>query len=295
MATYRTLTYLDAYRPSASAMSSAPTLNFNRASQTFLQLGYENVAEFYESGSYASLRDLFKVNLTEGNKYFIYSSSFFDPFILSLHDVNGAFLATDSGTSYGSDVIYYTAPYTGSYYVDASWDQGSASRNKFVSLSVYEDVVIKTAPTPAPVVPTPAPVAPTPAPVVPTPAPVLPIVNSTPKSDTHSISLIVEKGVLGVDAVILSNLVENITTKDGLTTSHTIKLGNTDFAYSQIDSLIMTVTRDGNFTDEFRREISDAIPSASGLTYKDVVSIVGTPNIDSVILKIAGLDGLFVA
>lgn len=274
MATYRTLTYLDAYRPSVSAMSSAPTLSFNGASQTFLQLGYENVAEIYESGSYASLRDLFKVNLTEGNKYFIYSSSFFDPFILSLHDVNGAFLATDSGTSYGSDVIYYTAPYTGSYYVDASWHQGSASGNKFVSLSVHEDVVIKTAPTPAPVEP---------------------IVNSTQKSETHYISLIVEKGVLGVDAVVLSNLVENITIKDGLTTSHTIKLGNTDFAYSQIDSLIMTVTRDGNFTDEFRREISDAIPSASGLTYKDVVAIVGTPNIDSVVLTIAGLDGLFVA
>ena len=74
MATYRTLTYLDAYRPSVSAMSSAPTLSFNGASQTFLQLGYENVAEIYESGSYASLRDLFKVNLTEGNKYFIYSN-----------------------------------------------------------------------------------------------------------------------------------------------------------------------------------------------------------------------------
>ena len=36
--------------------------------------------------------------------------------------------------------ISYVAPYTGTYYIDASWYQGSASSIKFVYLSVLEDV-----------------------------------------------------------------------------------------------------------------------------------------------------------
>ena len=139
MGTYATLDYLSGFIPSASSRAAAPTLTFSPSSASFSALGYERAATYFESGNFAFLRDLFKIDLVEGATYYIYSSSFFDPFLLSLHDADGRFIAVDSGTNYGNDTIRYVAPYTGTYYIDASWDQGLASVNKGVSLQVYED------------------------------------------------------------------------------------------------------------------------------------------------------------
>lgn len=152
MSSYSILSYLDPYKPSTASMNGAPLLTFATAPVAFQNLGYENQAVYYESGNNAILRALFKINLKEGADYYIYSSSYFDPFLLSLHDVNGSFIAVDSGTTYGNDSLTYKAPYTGAYYINASWDQGSASTNKFVYLSISEDV------TPAVVTPPPVPV-----------------------------------------------------------------------------------------------------------------------------------------
>ena len=47
----------------------------------------------------------------------------------------------DPAAAYGTDYISdYQADYTGYHYVAASWDQGSAPGNTYVSLAVYEDV-----------------------------------------------------------------------------------------------------------------------------------------------------------
>jgi|LauGreDrversion4_1035100.scaffolds.fasta_scaffold03852_1 serralysin len=113
-------------------------------------------------------------------------------------------------------------------------------------------------------------------------------------TEIHTLSVIVDKGILAADAVILKGLVEKMTLTNGVVSNHTVQYGNTTFDYSQIDSLITTVTSDGNFTTEFRKEISDLLPAASTFSYQDTVKLVGTANIDNVILYVAGADGNFV-
>ena len=66
------------------------------------------------------------------------------------------------------------------------------------------------------------------------------------------------------------------------------------FDYNQIDYLITTVVRDGDFTSEFRKEISDLLPSAAAFSYQDVLKLVGVSNIDNVMLYVAGADGDYV-
>ena len=73
----------------------------------------------------------------EGASYAFSSTSFFDPYLLRLYDQSGkTILANDesddgdgvvlSGISYFQDAVSnWVAPYTGIYYVDASWHQGS--------------------------------------------------------------------------------------------------------------------------------------------------------------------------
>ncbi len=57
----------------------------------------------------------------------------------------------------------------------------------------------------------------------------------------------------------------------------------------------MNVPTDGNFTSEFRKEITDLLPAAANFSYQDTVKLVGTANIDNVILYVAGADGNFVS
>ena len=142
MGYYQTLDYLSPYMPTATQMGRAQALSFSAYTPSIpLMAIYDHEAEYYESGDYASLRDLFRVNFIEGATYYIYSSSYFDPFLLSVHDNQGRFIAVDNGTTYGSDSIYnFIAPYTGTYYVNASWDQGFADSHKFVYLSILEDI-----------------------------------------------------------------------------------------------------------------------------------------------------------
>jgi Ca2+-binding RTX toxin-like protein len=113
-------------------------------------------------------------------------------------------------------------------------------------------------------------------------------------NETHTLSVIVDKGILGADAVILKGLVEQKTLTNGVATKHTVQYGSTVFDYSQIDSLITTVTSDGNFTAEFLKEISELLPAAANFSYQDTVKFVGTANIDNVIFYVAGADGNFV-
>ena len=82
------------------------------------------------------------MKLTKGESYDIFSSSYFDPFILLIYDKNGKVVGADrdQGT-YGMDEIFdFRPPYTGTYFINASWDQGLAQGHRYVSVSVYEDV-----------------------------------------------------------------------------------------------------------------------------------------------------------
>lgn len=113
-------------------------------------------------------------------------------------------------------------------------------------------------------------------------------------NEKHTLSVIVDKGVLSSSAMLLKGLNESITYTDGIITKHSVEYSGMSFDYAQIDSLITTVIRDDEFTTEFRKELTDAAPSTVNLTYQDAVTLVGLLNIDSILINLAGLDGNFV-
>jgi len=124
------------------------------------------------------------------------------------------------------------------------------------------------------------------------------IINDTSTSivtnELHNLSVIVDRGVISPDAVLLKGLVEKIALTDGVITAHTIQYAGITFDYSQIDALITTVTRDDEFTTEFTKEINDYLKLDANIAYKVAVGLVGIGNIDSIILNVAGADGSFV-
>ena len=115
------------------------------------------------------------------------------------------------------------------------------------------------------------------------------------RNETHNLSLIVDKGVLSSSAVYLKGLTEKITFSNNLEISHLIEYAGFTYTYGQIDSLVITVTRDEEFTFEFTKEINDYLKIDSNITYAAAVAIVGAASIDGIILAVAGADGNFVA
>ena len=115
------------------------------------------------------------------------------------------------------------------------------------------------------------------------------------RNETHNLSFIVDKGVLSSSAVYLKGLTEKITFSNNIEISRLIEYSGQIYTYSQIDSLVMTVTRDDEFTSEFTKEINDYLKTDSNITYANAVAIVGAASIDSVILSVAGADGNFIA
>lgn len=113
-------------------------------------------------------------------------------------------------------------------------------------------------------------------------------------NETHSLSVIVDKDVLGNSAALLKDLKESITYTNGFITKHTVEYASLTFNYTQIDALIAIVTRDGEFTSEFTKEINDYLATELNITYAAAVKLLGAANIDAVILSVAGADGNFV-
>lgn len=113
-------------------------------------------------------------------------------------------------------------------------------------------------------------------------------------TESHKLSVIVDKGVLGAAAVLLKGLTESMTLTDGVITQHSVQYGESTFDYNQIDALIMTVTRDDEFTAEFTKEINNYLESEANITYKTAVGLVGAANIDGIIMTVAGADGSYV-
>jgi hypothetical protein len=89
-------------------------------------------------------------------------------------------------------------------------------------------------------------------------------------------------------------LKEITNTLDDRVQSHTVEYAGVVFGFSEIDPLITTVTRDGEFTPEFRAEIAQAYPGVENILYADAVALAGLANIDLILLGVAGFDGDFV-
>lgn len=124
--------------------------------------GWDYRATTYGSESYALLHSLYTISVSEGATLDIYSTSYFDPYVVIIYDAYGNAITANSESDdpadawlsdayYSRDVIWsWKAPYTGLYYVDASWHQGSYYT--FYSLSVYMDTDTVVHPNRAPVV-----------------------------------------------------------------------------------------------------------------------------------------------
>lgn len=266
MANYTTLDYLPDL--SASSMANAIPLSLTPYTLKVPGIDWDNSAHYSTSRDYAILYDDFKWYATEGATYDIASQSYFDPFLVVVYDSQGNAVKTGESSyegTYGYDWVWdFVAPYTGYFYVSASWNQGSYYKN--VSLSIYEDMDTASKGGVTPV-----------------------------QTKSSVLDLIVDRGVLAPEAILLKGLVETTTYEGDRVVSHTVKYGETVYDYSAIDSLVTTVVRDGNFTGEFSKEIADYLPSVAGITYKDAVKLVGVQEIDNVLLSVAGADGSYVS
>mgnify|MGYP000936638960 CR=1 FL=1 len=78
-------------------------------------------------------------------------------------------------------------------------------------------------------------------------------------------------------------------------TVHTLTYNGHVFNYAEVDSLLTTVVRNGEFTAEFAQEIADSYPTAAGITYNTVVSLVGAADLDNLLIAVAGADGSYVS
>lgn len=147
MAAYTTLDYLPDL--TATEMNTAGTLTFKPYAGSN-SVGWDITAEAYGDEKYAILHDTYRFTATEGATYTLISTSYFDPFLLRIFDVSGnTIVANDegddgadfliSGTYYSNDIIFnWKAPYTGTYYVQANWNQGSFYT--FYALIINADV-----------------------------------------------------------------------------------------------------------------------------------------------------------
>lgn len=143
---YYTLDYLPDL--TVSEMAAASRLIFKPESVP--SIGWDNKANVYGYDSYALLHGVYQFTAIEGATYDVFSTSYFDPYLLRIYDQFGNTIVSNDESDdgwdiflgdayYGQDVVFdWVAPYTGTYYVNASWNQGSYY--KYYSLSIYEDI-----------------------------------------------------------------------------------------------------------------------------------------------------------
>ncbi len=76
-----------------------------------------------------------------GAVYSVTAGSYIDPTLMLVFDDQGKAIAEDDGGGvFGSDHVSFVAPYSGLYYVDASWVQGAYGGEQKVSLGILEDL-----------------------------------------------------------------------------------------------------------------------------------------------------------
>ena len=104
-------------------------------------------------------------------------------------------------------------------------------------------------------------------------------------------------GIYSLSAI--ANVFGSIMFLDGLTetvtaSSHTIEYQGTSFDYAEVDGIITTVVRDGEFTSEFATEIAESFPDSAGISYSTAVTLIGQANMESTLLMVAGADGNYI-
>ncbi|WP_183407291.1 DUF4214 domain-containing protein [Massilia aurea] len=128
------------YNLTPSEMDWAWRLDLRPVHDPELGQYYARTAQFGTHDPYASQDDIFVFHATRGMAYTVQSGSYFDPIDLRIYDDDGREIASDDGSgAYGYDYAAFVAPYTGWYYIDASWSQGYY--DTYASVSVYEDRV----------------------------------------------------------------------------------------------------------------------------------------------------------
>ncbi len=146
MADYVTLDQFPDLTP--AAMSAAIALNLSAITSGVG--GWDYGATVSGTAPNASQRKLFRITALEGAVYELISTSYFDPVNLLIYDRDGNAVSANNeaddppdetyvdGGVYGLDATYsWRAPYSGTFYVDAGWNQGS--RFSYHSLSIRED------------------------------------------------------------------------------------------------------------------------------------------------------------
>lgn len=119
--------------------------------------------------------------------------------------------------------------------------------------------------------------------------------QATPNVQNASLSIIVAPGVLDDKAVFLENLKETLTYQNGTLVSHTVEYAGTTYNYSDLDRIMTTVVRDGEFTQEFAQEIADFDAGAAGIPYQTAVQLIGQAHINDTLLYVAGADGSYIS
>ena len=110
--------------------------------------------------------------------------------------------------------------------------------------------------------------------------------SNSPANGVYSLNVLVD---LYGEQLLLKGLTEVVADD-----RHTLEYNGNVFNYDEVDSVIQTVVRDGDFTDEFIKEIVDQYPEAVDISYETAVALVGVDNIDAVIRNIAAADGNYV-
>ena len=114
-------------------------------------------------------------------------------------------------------------------------------------------------------------------------------------TENYRTTILVDANIISQEPVLIHNLTEEISKKNGEVTNHFFTYGESQYSYGDIDSSIMVILRNEDFSDEFKEEIIDYAPTAAALNYSDLVKLVGLNTIDSTLMKIAGADGEYVS
>lgn len=114
------------------------------------------------------------------------------------------------------------------------------------------------------------------------------------KTQSNTLSAILKPGIISSNPELLTAIKETIIYKNNILTTHNVEYKGITYDYFQVDSLITTVTRNGDFTSEFSLEIDNYLGFKSNYTYDAAVKLVGVTNIESVIIFVAGSDGDYV-
>ncbi len=144
--TYATIDYLSDL--TASEMSNSRVLTF--ISDPDDLTGWDILARASGFEQNALLHSIYRFDAIQGATYDIFSTSFSDPFLLRIFAYQGNTIVANSdsddpapiylvNSNYSQDVISaWVAPYSGVYYVNASWNQGITY--PYYSINIYGDI-----------------------------------------------------------------------------------------------------------------------------------------------------------